>query len=157
MEPANTKPGLWNLACTSTVTKAALLLPTLSLQKLLSCKSSHKYSHSGLDQSLLLGHGLLDLVQAKQVFLHATAIPSRTYPFSSDQGSQTGLGSTSTRLSDRPGTLSAVVSFLAHRAVLLPIPQPIPLLQGHHSSDAKTQAKWPHLHRVQVSGHSAAH
>ena len=26
---------------------------------------------------------------------HATAIPSRTYPFSSDQGSQTGLGSTS--------------------------------------------------------------
>lgn len=43
---------------------------------------------------------------------HATAIPSRTYPFSSDQGSQTGLGSTSTRLSDRPGTLSAVVSFV---------------------------------------------
>ena len=39
---------------------------------------------------------------------HATAIPSRIYPFSSDQGSQTGLGSTSTRLSDRPGTLSAV-------------------------------------------------
>ena len=32
-----------------------------------------------------------------------------TYPFSSDQGSQTGLGSISTRLSDRPGTLSAVV------------------------------------------------
>ena len=30
---------------------------------------------------------------------HATAIPSRIYPFSSDQGSQTGLGSTSTRLS----------------------------------------------------------
>ena len=40
---------------------------------------------------------------------HAMAIPSRKYPFSSDQGSQTGLGSTSTRLSDRPGTLSAVV------------------------------------------------
>ena len=40
---------------------------------------------------------------------HATAIPSRLDPFSSDQGSQTGLGSTSTRLSDRPGTLSAVV------------------------------------------------
>ncbi len=30
--------------------------------------------------------------------------------FSSDQGSQTGLGLNSTRLSDRPGTLSAVVS-----------------------------------------------
>ena len=40
---------------------------------------------------------------------HATAIPFRKYPFSSDQGSQTGLGSTSTRLSDCPGTLSAVV------------------------------------------------
>ena len=45
----------------------------------------------------------------KLLSLHATAIPSRTYPFSSDQGSQTGLGSTSTRLSDRPGTLGAVV------------------------------------------------
>ncbi|KAL3132753.1 hypothetical protein ABBQ32_14225 [Trebouxia sp. C0010 RCD-2024] len=51
------------------------------------------------------------LVLEKQPIQHATAIPSRTYPFSSDQGSQTGLGSTSTRLSDRPGTLSAVVSF----------------------------------------------
>ena len=51
-------------------------------------------------------------VPRKQPVQHATAIPSRTYPFSSDQGSQTGLGSTSTRLSDRPGTLSAVVSFV---------------------------------------------
>ena len=49
------------------------------------------------------------VVTVKQLEQHATAIPSRTYPFSSDQGSQTGLGSTSTRLSDRPGTLSAVV------------------------------------------------
>ena len=40
---------------------------------------------------------------------HAAAIPSRKFPFSSDQGSQPGLGTTSTRLSDRPGTLSAVV------------------------------------------------
>ena len=48
----------------------------------------------------------------EQLVWHATAIPSRTYPFSSDQGSQTGLGSTSTRLSDRPGTLSVVVSFV---------------------------------------------
>ena len=32
-----------------------------------------------------------------------------SYSFSSDQESQTGLSSTSTRLSDRPGTLSAVV------------------------------------------------
>ena len=38
-----------------------------------------------------------------------TTLRLGTYPFSSDQGSQTGLGSTSTRLSDRPGTLSAVV------------------------------------------------
>ncbi len=40
---------------------------------------------------------------------YATAIPSRKYSFSSDQESQTRLGSISTRLSDRPGTLSAVV------------------------------------------------
>ncbi len=75
---------------------------------------------------------------------HATAIPSRKHPFSSDQGSQTGLGSilstrlsdrpgsqtglgsTSTRLSDRPGTLSAVVFMNkphngARQLVLLPI------------------------------------
>ncbi len=58
---------------------------------------------------------------------HATAIPSRKYPFSSDQGSQTGLGSIlSTRLSDRPGTLSAVVFMNKPRngaiqLVLLPI------------------------------------
>ena len=31
------------------------------------------------------------------------------YPFSSDQGSQAGLGSTSIQLSDRPETLGAVV------------------------------------------------
>ncbi len=37
---------------------------------------------------------------------HAAAVPSRKFPFSSDQGSQPGLGTTSTRLSDRPGTLS---------------------------------------------------
>ncbi|KAA6406660.1 MAG: hypothetical protein FRX48_09592 [Lasallia pustulata] len=29
----------------------------------------------------------------EQLAQHATAIPSRKYPFSSDQGSQTGLGS----------------------------------------------------------------
>ena len=52
---------------------------------------------------------LCSVVTVKQPMQHATAIPSRVYPFSSDQGSQTGLGSTSTRLSDRPGTLSAVV------------------------------------------------
>ena len=40
-----------------------------------------------------------------------TALRPGTYPFSSDQGSQAGLGSISTRLSDRPGTLSAVVFF----------------------------------------------
>ncbi len=41
--------------------------------------------------------------------LAETALRQRTYPFSSDQGSQasSGLGSTRTRLSDRPGTLSA--------------------------------------------------
>ncbi len=47
------------------------------------------------------------------------------YPFSSDQGNQTGLGSISTRLSDRPGTLSAVVFMNrphngARQPVLLP-------------------------------------
>jgi len=62
----------------------------------------------------------------EQLTQHATAIPSRKYPFSSDQGSQTGLGSTSTRLSDRPGTLSAVVFMNkphngARQPVLLPI------------------------------------
>jgi len=62
----------------------------------------------------------------EQPTLYATAIPSRKYPFSSDQGSQTGLGSTSTRLSDRPGTLSAVVFMNrphngARQPVLLPI------------------------------------
>ena len=41
--------------------------------------------------------------------LDEAALRRRSYPFSSDQGSQTGLGSTSTRLTDRPGTLSAVV------------------------------------------------
>ena len=58
----------------------------------------------GCFDSMLLGQKVLEWVS-----WHATAIPSRIYPFSSDQGSQTGLGSTSTRLSDRPGTLSAVV------------------------------------------------
>jgi len=50
---------------------------------------------------------------------HATAIPSRKYPFSSDQGSQTGLGSTSTRLSDHPGTLTAVVFMHKPHNILL--------------------------------------
>ena len=58
----------------------------------------------GCFDSQLLGHEVLEWID-----WHATAIPSRIYPFSSDQGSQTGLGSTSTRLSDRPGTFSAVV------------------------------------------------
>ena len=53
------------------------------------------------------------VVTEKQLAQHATVIPSRTYPFSSDQGSQTGLGSTNTRLSDRPGTLSAVMLLLS--------------------------------------------
>ena len=48
-------------------------------------------------------------------FWHASVIPSRKDPFSSDQGSQTGLGLTSTRLSDRPGTSSAdVFALLPH-------------------------------------------
>ena len=44
--------------------------------------------------------------------LLTTSLRPGTYPFSSDQGCQTGLGSISTRLSDRPGTLSAVVSLV---------------------------------------------
>ena len=66
----------------------------------------------GLPQALMMKWAMLhstvnNLVeQPKQ---HATAIPSRQNPFSSSQGSQTGFGSTSTQLSDRPGTLSPVV------------------------------------------------
>jgi len=63
---------------------------------------------------------------------HATAIPSRKSPFSSDQGSQTGLGSTSTRLSDRPGTLSAVVFMhKPHNGAKQPVLLPILLLPSH--------------------------
>ena len=56
---------------------------------------------------------------------HATATPFRKYPFSSDQGSHAGLGSISIWLSDRPGTLSAVVFMHkpddgARQLVLLP-------------------------------------
>ena len=61
---------------------------------------------------LLLTVAWCGSVSSEQLVWHATAVPSRTYPFSSDQGSQTGLGSISTRLSDRPGTLSAVVSLV---------------------------------------------
>ena len=68
-------------------------------------------------------------IMVEQVVQHATAIPSRKYPFSSDQGSQTGLGSTSTRLSDRPGTLSAVVFIhKPHNGVRQPVLLPILLL-----------------------------
>jgi len=59
----------------------------------------------------------IKLIQAD---FHATAIPSRRYPLSSDQGSLTGLGATSTRLSDRPGTLSAVV-FSPFLHVFMPV------------------------------------
>ena len=44
----------------------------------------------GCFDSKLIGHEDLEWLD-----WHATAIPSRIYPFSSDQGSQTGLGSTS--------------------------------------------------------------
>ncbi len=71
---------------------------------------------------------LPDCLRSNQPSLrHAeTALRPGTYPSSSDQGSQTGLGSTSTRLSDRPGTLSAVVFMNkphngARQLVLLPI------------------------------------
>ena len=52
---------------------------------------------------------LLGCEELEWIDWHATAIPSRIDPFSSDQGSQAGLGLTSTRLSDRPGTSSADV------------------------------------------------
>ncbi|DBA99016.1 TPA: hypothetical protein ACH3X1_014287 [Trebouxia sp. C0004] len=66
------------------------------------------------------------LEQADQ---RATAIPSRKYPFSSDQGSQTGLGSTNTQLRDRPGILSAVVFMQKpHNGVEQPVLLPILLL-----------------------------
>ena len=50
---------------------------------------------------------------------HASVTPSRTYPFSSDQGSQTRLGLTSTWLSDRPGTSSADVLCFGEPSFLL--------------------------------------
>ena len=115
------------------------------------CESSHAPSHwAGPIWASLCSPCLLRYKLLQTGFQHATAIPSRTYPFSSDQGSQTGLGSTSTRLSDRPGTLSAVVSF-AHRlppSMQRPVLLPILLLLGCNSSAANTQATWPHLHCV---------
>ena len=97
-------------------------------------------------------HGYINVHQA---ISHATAIPSRKYPFSTDQGSQPGLGSTSTRLSDRPGTLSAVV-FLnrphhgARHPVLLPILfLPSYLLPFH------LQLAWPSMQTQSVWLHSA--
>ncbi len=84
---------------------------------------------------------------------HATAIPSRKYPFSSDQGSHTGLGSTSTRLSDRPGTLSAVVFMhKPHNGAKQPVLLPILLLPSHlllfhlqlAGPSMHTQSVWPH-------------
>ena len=88
---------------------------------------------------------------------HATAIPSRKYPFSSDPGSQTGLGSTSTRLSDRPGTLGTVVFMNrphngARQPVLLPILfLPSYLLPFH------LQLAWPSMQTQSVWLHSAWH
>ena len=104
----------------------------------------------------------------EQPIQHATAIPSRKYPFSSDQGSQTGLGSTSTRLSDRPGTLSAVVFMNkphngARQPVLLPILfLPSYLLPFHlplawPSMPFHLPLAWPSMPTQSVWLHSAWH
>ena len=53
-------------------------------------------------------HILASLIHAE------TALRPRTYPFSSDQGSQPGLGLAITRLSDRPGTESFEGQFVLH-------------------------------------------
>ncbi len=60
---------------------------------------------------LQVPYGLPDYIRSNQASLRLAepTLRQRTYPFASDQGSQAGLGLTSTRLSDRPGPLSAVV------------------------------------------------
>ena len=45
---------------------------------------------------------------------HATVIPSRTTPFSSDHGRQTGLGQISTTLGDHAGISGAVAFWHVH-------------------------------------------
>ena len=54
------------------------------------CTAFDAWCFVGCFDSKLLGHEELEWLD-----WHATAIPSRIYPFLSDQGSQTGLGSTS--------------------------------------------------------------
>ncbi len=84
-----------------------------------------------------------------------------TYPFSSDQGSQTGLGSTSTRLSDCPGTLSAVVFMNkphngARQPVLLPILF-LPFYLPSYLLPFHLQLAWPSMQTQSVWLHSAWH
>jgi len=102
----------------------------------------------------------------EQLTRHATAIPSRKYPFSSDQGSQTGLGSTSTRLSDRPGTLSAVVFMNkphngARQPVLLPslfLPSYLlPFYLPSYLLPFHLHLAWPSMQTQSVCLHSAWH
>ena len=59
--------GTWNSQhnpCACTVTKAALMLPSLSLLKLLGRESSHAHSHSGLAQSVMCRQLVLAVTQA---------------------------------------------------------------------------------------------
>ena len=86
--------------------------------------------------------------------LLTTSLRPGTYPFSSDQGCQTGLGSTSTRLSDRPGTLSAVVSFVFKLACCVCIVCSVSclhacLLRLHSLQCLCLHACLLHLHSVQ--------
>ena len=72
-------------------------------------------NHWCMSARVLLTVGAFDVGCSFKRNVHASVIPSRKDPFSSDQGSQTGLGLTSTRLSDRPGTSSAdVFALLPH-------------------------------------------
>ncbi len=97
---------------------------------------------------------------------HATAIPSKKYPFSSDQGSQTGLGSIITRLSDRPGTLSEVVFMNrphngARQPALLPILffpyYLLPFCLPSYMQPFHLQLAWPSMQTHSVWLHSAWH
>ena len=112
--------------CSAHTQHALIGTPHAAAQALCCCCSTYWYcSPAALHcLTLLLTMGSLLLLLTDVDYLNilyntvstnidTTAIPSRKYPFSSDQGSQAGLCSASTRLSHRPETLSAMVPFAA--------------------------------------------
>ena len=99
-------------------------------------------------------------VQSNQ---HAAAVPSRTYPFSSDHSRQTGLGSISIRLSNRSGTLNAIVlfyTFLLHTAHKLTAQQSVGGTHDlllHAINIALIAPSKCQQHNVQTACHSHQH